>query len=560
MLNKWLKQVLTPRTQAAGQKAGTPSQSLPVNKNLLVSMELLRSKLGRSPDFVMRGFTSSKGDSPYPVLAVCYVDGLVDHMQLTELIEAAARTAENSLQNGREPSGGEPDEGELDEGKPDGGESVAEQLARSLPSADLQKKATLDDVIASVLSGSVVFLADNTSYALSVSIPGGLRRSVEEPTSQSVIRGPKEGFTEELSTNMALIRRKLKTPDLRMEVRQIGTYTQTRVAVAYIQGIAQDSVVEEVRRRIDSINTDSILESNYIEEMIQDAPLSPFPTIMNTERPDAVAASLLDGQVAVLIDGTPFALLMPVTFFKFFQSSEDYYQRYDLATFLRVLRIMTFLVALLLPSLYIAITTFQQEILPMTMLITLAAQREGTPLPALLEAFIMELTFEVIREAGVRMPRIIGPAISIVGALVIGQAAVQAGLVSGTMVIVVSFTAIANFVIPSIDMAAAVRLMRFTLMILAGTLGLFGILAGMIPIIVHLVSLRSFGVDYYAPYAPFHKSNMKDMMIRVPIWAMKTRPDQIAGKNRTRQAPYQYPPVEETLLGSSSQGGQEEPS
>jgi len=199
------------------------------------------------------------------------------------------------------------------------------------------------------------------------------------------------------------------------------------------------------------------------------------------------------------------------------------------------------MIALLLPSLYIAITTFQQEILPTTLLITLAAQREGTPFPALLEALFMELIFEVIREAGVRMPRVIGPAISIVGALVIGQAAVQAGLVSGAMVIVVSFTAISNFVIPYFNMASAIRLIRFALMFLAGTLGLFGILAGLIPILVHLVSLKSFGVHYLMPFAPFHKSNMKDLVIRVPWWAMKTRPDGKSSSNKTRQTSHQYP-------------------
>ncbi|ANS76704.1 spore gernimation protein KA [Paenibacillus yonginensis] len=529
MLYDWLKKSLTPRarTFAGSSSSMKGSLPLPVHANLTVTLELFRSKLGNSPDVIIRSFGSA-GEASAPLIAVCYVEGLIDNLLLAELLETAAKAVEKDTEGN--------------------GPETAERLARDIPSLALRKTEVLDQVFASVLSGDVVFLMDQTPYALSASIGGGLRRSVEEPTSQTVIRGPKEGFTEDLSTNMALVRRKLKTPALRMEVRQIGTYTQTRVAVAYIEGIAKDSLIDEVRTRLDSIQTDSILESNYIEEMIQDAPLTPFPTIMNTERPDAVAASLLDGQIAIIVDGTPFALIMPVTFFKFFQSSEDYYQRYDLATFLRVLRMAACLVALLLPSLYIAITTFQQEMLPMTMLITLAAQREGTPLPALIEAFVMEMTFEVIREAGVRMPRVIGPAISIVGALVIGQAAVQAGLVSGTMVIVVSFTAIANFVIPSIDMAAAIRLIRFTLMILAGTFGLFGILAGIIPILNHLVSLRSFGVDYFLPYAPFNRTNSKDWLVRMPWWAMKSRPDQIAGKNKTRQAPYQYPPVEEQVV------------
>lgn len=262
---------------------------------------------------------------------------------------------------------------------------------------------------------------------------------------------------------------------------------------------------------------------------------------MNTERPDAVAGGLLEGLVAIIVDGTPFVLLAPVTFFRFFISSEDYYQRYDIASFLRIIRFSSFLVALLLPSIFIAVTTFQQEMLPTTLLISLAAQRENTPLPALIEAFLMELTFEVIREAGVRMPRAIGPAISIVGALVLGQAAVQAGLVSAAMVIVVSFTAISSFVMPAINMAAAVRLLRFTLMLLAGSLGLFGILAGLVPILVHLVSLQTFGVPYLLPAAPFKLQDMKDLVLRFPWWSMRTRPAYFSHRNPIRQGSNQKP-------------------
>lgn len=306
--------------------------------------------------------------------------------------------------------------------------------------------------------------------------------------------------------------------------------------MAYIRGIADPEVVKEISRRLDSINTDSILESGYIEEFIQDGVWTPFPTIYNTERPDTVAGSLLEGLVAILVDGTPFVLIAPVTFFRFIASSEDYYQRYDLASFLRIVRMASFFLALLLPSFFIATTTFHQEMLPTTMLITLAAQRENTPLPALLEAMLMELTFEVIREAGVRMPRAVGPAISIVGALVLGQAAVQAGLVSAAMVIVVSFTAICNFVLPAINMAGAVRLLRFGLMLLAGLFGLYGVLAGLVPILVRLVSVNSFGVPYMMPLAPFYTSNMKDLFVRVPWWKMKKRPKMIGDVNPVRQA------------------------
>lgn len=334
---------------------------------------------------------------------------------------------------------------------------------------------------------------------------------------------------------MMQLRRRLRTTQLRIEYQTVGRFTQTQIAVAYIKGIANPTVLTELRQRLDAIDIDGVLESGYLEELIQDRSFTPFPTIFNTERPDTIAGHLLEGHYAVLVDGTPFALVLPVTFFKFFLSSEDYYQRYDIITFIRGIRFLSFFVSLLLPSLYVAITTFQQEMLPTTLLISLAAQREGVPLPALLEALLMELTFEVIREAGVRMPRVIGPAISIVGALVLGQAAVQAGLVSGAMVIVVSFTAIANFVIPSISMAASVRLIRFGLMLLAGSFGLFGILAGLVPLLIHLVSLTSFGIPYFLPVAPLSLQNLKDVFVRVPWKAMRTRPQQLGVSNRTRQ-------------------------
>jgi spore germination protein KA len=359
---------------------------------------------------------------------------------------------------------------------------------------------------------------------------------VEEPQSQTVIRGPKEGFTENIRTNTALIRRKIKSPDLWIINRKIGRQTQTDVSVMYLHGIADEKIVNEILQRLDRIDTDSILESGYIEEFIQDRTFTPFPTITNTERPDAVAGAVLEGKVAILVDGTPFVLIAPITIFKLFQSSEDYYQKHDIATFLRLLRMVSFVISMLLPSLYIAITTFHQQMLPTLLLISLAAQREGVPFPALVEAFAMEITFEVLREAGVRMPRAIGSAISIVGALVLGQAAVQAGLVSAAMVIIVSFTAIASFVAPSISISNSARLLRFGFMILAATLGLFGIIAGMIAVLIHLSGLRSFGIPYLVPVAPFIPSDQKDTLIRVPWWAMKRRPRLINTQNVTRQS------------------------
>lgn len=483
--------------------------SKPLSASLSETLSIICDQMGNSSDFIIRKMGSTSDLTP--LIAVSFIEGLVDAQLLTNLIEVLScgiRDEQLSI-----------------------AQNMGAWLSDQVPAGSLQSIDTVEQLILSILEGQAVIMSNGSSRALSVAITGGPKRSVEEPTSQTVVRGPKEGFTEDIATNIALLRRKIKSPDLCIESRHIGKYTQTKVSIAYIRSIANLDVVTEISKRLDSINTDSILESSYIEEFIQDDVRTPFPTIYNTERPDAIASGLLEGLVAIFVDGTPFVLLAPITFFRFFISSEDYYIRYDLASFLRIIRFTSFFVALLLPAVYIATTTFHQEMLPTTLLITLAAQRENTPLPALLEALIMEATFEVIREAGVRMPRAIGPAISIVGALVLGQAAVQAGLVSAAMVIVVSFTAISNFVMPNINMSGAIRLLRFILMLLAGLFGLFGILACSVSILVRLVSIQSLGVPYFIPLSPFKKTNWKDTVVRSPWWKMKLRP-LVYGQNK----------------------------
>jgi spore germination protein KA len=387
----------------------------------------------------------------------------------------------------------------------------------------------------SILSGLTVILLDGCIEGLAANTPGGEHRSVEEPTTQSVVRGPREGFTEQISTNTALIRRKIKDSNLWMETMTIGRVSKTEVAIMYMNGIVNEKLVAEARIRLERIDIDAIFESGYVEELIQDESYTPFPTLYNTERPDVIAAGLMEGRIAILVDGTPFALMAPALFTQFYQSAEDYYQRADFATLLRLLRYACFFISLLAPSLYIAITTFHQELLPASLLISLAAQREGIPFPAFIEAVVMEVTFEILREAGVRLPKTVGQAVSIVGALVIGQAAVEAGLVSPAMVIIVAITAIANFVIPSFNMGITIRILRFLLMLFAASFGLFGVTVGLIAIVLHLCSLRSFGIPYMAPMAPFILDDQKDTIFRFPQWALFARPRLISQKNNIRE-------------------------
>ncbi|WP_379154770.1 spore germination protein [Paenibacillus sp. sgz5001063] len=531
---------MTTKPKPARKNASDPVENsvpapLPLDPSLEVNLQELDQRVGQSSDVIVRRFINESLSSLS--LAFVYIDGLVNadvvnQTVLQPLLETVTLKSESITAT-------------------EAYRMIKDQI---LPIGGVKEGKTLGTLLSMLFDGYTLILFDGLQMALAADTSGWEKRSINEPTSQGVIRGPKEGFTESLRTGTSMLRRRLKTSDLRIEEYKIGRRTQTGVALVYLEGIASGQVLEEVRRRLNAINTDSILESNYIEEFIQDGGLTPFPTIQNTERPDAMAGGILEGQIGIIIDGTPFALLAPSTFFNFFQSSEDYYQRYDISSFLRLIRYGAFFVSMLLPALYIAITTFHQEMLPTTLLVSLAAQREGVPLPALAEALLMELTFDVLREAGVRMPRTIGPAISIVGALVLGQAAVQAGLVSAAMVIVVSFTAISNFVIPSLAIANSIRLIRFVMMFIAATLGLFGIMSFLMVLLIHLAGLRSFGVPYLSPVAPMVPRYLKDILIRVPLWSMTMRPKTNLGKETRRQGSDQKPQPAEGKRGQVQSG------
>lgn len=353
----------------------------------------------------------------------------------------------------------------------------------------------LEDVVEAVLSGDTVLLVDGHPFAIINGARGWESRQITEPETEVVVRGPREAFVETLRTNTALIRRKVKNPNLKIEMLKLGQVTKTDVAVVYIKGIVNDKLVGEVKSRLQGIDIDSVLESGYIEELIEDNPWSPFPQVNHTERPERLAARLLEGRVGIMVDGTPFVLTVPTVFIEFLHSAEDYYERFTIATAIRLLRFLAFFLSLLAPSLYIAIITFHQEMLPTALLLSIAAQREAVPFPAFVEALVMELSFEILREAGVRLPRQVGQAVSIVGALIIGEASVRAGLVAPATVIVVAFTGISSFVF-FYSASIATRLLRFPIMVLSATLGLFGLISGVIVIVVHLCTLRSFGTPY----------------------------------------------------------------
>lgn len=486
-----------------------------ISADLSVNRERIGSAFGNSPDLVTRDLrTGARGRISALVI---HIDGLVDKRLLAEAV--VERITGLQLE------------------WTDPAQAYEDLKTRLLASSGVEEVDTLGEFIGGIARGDAGVLVDGVAKGLVCALRGWEQRSVEEPTTESTVRGSKEGFVEALRTNTSLLRRRIMSPQLWIEEVTIGRITRTRVAIAYIAGVVNEDIVEEVRNRLKRIDVDAIHESGNIEELIEDAPLSPFPTIARTERPDRVAGALIDGRVAILTDGTPFVLIVPATFTMFLTSSEDYYERYFAGSAIRLLRIAAFFISLTLPALYVAVTTFHQEMLPTPLVLSIAAQREGIPFPAVVEALLMEFVFETLREAGIRLPRVVGQAVSIIGALVVGDAAIRAGLASPAMVMVVAFTGIASFATPVFSLAVAARLLRFVMTALGGALGLFGVAMGMFALLTHLTCLRSFGVPYLEPLAPLVLSDLKDALVRVPWWAMGRRPEFTGKKAPMRQAP-----------------------
>ncbi|SDW14973.1 spore germination protein [Paenibacillus sp. CF384] len=371
------------------------------------------------------------------------------------------------------------------------------------------------EVIANVLKGCTVIFIDGKPCAYLAEMTVYKQRAISEPTNEASIRGPREGFTEDLKTNLSLIRRKISHPSLKFEMHQAGELTNTDFVMAYIEEKAKPELLQEVRNRLQSIRTNQLMDSSYIEEYIEDKTFSLFPQIQNTERPDTVSSSLLSGRVAIIVDGSPNALLLPMTFWSGFQAAEDHYERFIYVSAVRILRIIFVILSCLLPSVYVALTTFHPQMIPLAVMLSISASREGIPFPTVIETLLMELMFEGLREAGLRLPKAIGSAVSIVGALVIGEAAVQAGFISAPIVMIVAGTGIASFAFPSYSLALPFRMLRFPLLIVGGFLGLYGVAIGVIFIMIHLVTLKSFGVPYLKPVAPIGKNIWKDTLIRL---------------------------------------------
>ncbi|RED51149.1 spore germination protein [Cohnella lupini] len=376
-----------------------------------------------------------------------------------------------------------------------------------------------------IFRGEIVYLAD---------IRGPESRSVTQSETETVITGPHDAFNEEIDINLSLIRRRVKSSHLKVVKLSVGEITKTNVCVLYILDIVNMDYVDEFVRRIRAIEVDGIYDTNMLIQYIDDSPISIFPQFLTSERPDAIASKLLAGRVIGLVDGSPSVVSAPTSFFEFFSSSDDYYQRWSIGTATRLLRFIAFGITISFTSMYVSVTTFHYEMIPENLLLTLTESRSRVPFPPLYEALLMEVTIELLREAGARLPTKIGQTIGIVGGIVIGQAAVQAGLTSNILIIAVASSAIASFVIPSYVMSASIRLIRFSLIMAAGIWGNFGIAIAITALVIHMCGLTSLGSSYLTPVAPFKFKDWRDTFIRSPFKTLIERPSQSRTKNRIR--------------------------
>lgn len=518
---KWLAKILNGQTKnqaalSSGQqwKDESEIETRSLSKHIDQNREIIEEIFDHCDDLIIHEFVLGADKKAKAMLV--YIDSLIkDDLLQTGLMQALLNIHHESVRES----------------------SLAWIRERVIPTGKVKEENRWVEVSEGICTSAVALFIDGQKTALLIELPEASNRPVSQPITQTSVTGPAEAFNEDLHTNMGLLRRRFPTSRLGVESMQIGLITKTPVNLVYLKGYVRNGLLDEVKERLNRIKVDSILCSGQIDEHLQDSAYSLFTGIDSTERPDRVASILLEGGVSLIIGGTPFALLLPTTLATHMTASDDYDYRYWYASFIRLIRWSSLFTAALAPALYVALISFHQELIPPSLLVTVVSNREGVPFPAFLEALLMELSFETLREAGVRLPRTFGQTISIVGTIVIGQAAVSAGLVSSGMVVVVALTAIASYTIPSIKLSNAIRILRFFFMFAGAVLGLFGIMAAVSLLSFHLCSLRTFGIPYLSPLAPLSLGDLKDTFIRVPHWMMQNRPRLTGYAELDRQAP-----------------------
>lgn len=470
-----------------------------------LNINLLRIKLEfnvpKNRDIVIREFNVSRKVKAFLV----FVDGMADKKVLNEGILRELMNPKNFA--------------EYDEGTP------IDYIADSVLSINqITKSSDYKEIVLEVLNGLTALFIDGSNECILIETRGYEKRNVDKPQTETVIAGSQEGFTENLRTNLTLVRRIIRNKDLITEIYPVGKKNNSNCAILYLDGIANNDLVDEVKRRITNVDVDFINGDGTLAQFIEDEPFMIFPQSLSTERPDRTASFIMAGKVAIIAEGAPFAEIVPVTFFHMFHAAEDTTMKWQYGSFLRLIRFFGFLVAILLPGLYIALNLYRQELIPTELLSAIAESRERVPFPLIFELIAMELSFELIREAGLRVPGVIGNTLGIIGALILGQAAVAANLVSPILIIVVALAGLGNFAMPSYQLALGIRITRFVFIILGAIAGFFGVSLGVFVIGGLICSMKSFGVPFLSPVAPKSRKS-RDLIIRHPIWKEELRPD-----------------------------------
>lgn len=484
-----------------------------ISNELRINLEIFRQKFSmpRNQDIVIREFKIGREVKAF----IAYIDGMTDK-KILNLAIFPQLMAKDVFEDFRE-------------------ENLIDYLIENIITVhNLDKSVKFSDVVQNILNGVSALFVEGFRECILIETKGYEKRNVEKPTTETVVKGPQEGFTESLRTNVSLVRKIIRNEKLVTEILPVGKTNHSNCAVMYLEEIANPNVVREVKKRINSIDTDFILGDGMIEQFIEDNPLMLFPQIISTERPDRTASFIMEGQVVILADGSPFALAVPITFFHLFQTSEDSFVRFPSGIFLRLIRIFGLFCATLLPGLYVGLVLYHPEMIPTELLTSIATSKESVPFPTLMEVMIMEVAFELIREGGIRVPSVIGQTLGIVGALILGQAAVAAGLVSPLLVIIVSVTGLGSFAIPNYPMALTIRIERFFFIFAAAVFGFYGISLMFILMAFIACSMKSFGVPFFSPLAPKTASKFHVVM-KYPVWAEKSRSDEMNTRNRKKQ-------------------------
>lgn len=494
-----------------------PPEKNKLPRELEGKMTQLRPHIEKNGDIISRPFFINGEENLQA--AVIYIEGVIDTENLNKdiLKPLMLQTSQEPLEN-------------------KGIQHIIDHIYKtSLTVGQIKKIDTFPLLIQNIFDGLTIVMLDGYTEVLVIDIRGGENRAITEPETEKTIHGSREGFIENLVVNIALIRRKLRDPNLIVEKTIIGKRSRTDVALLYIEDIADPKIIADVKDKVNKIEIDGIIATSYIEQLIEDNPYSFFPQMQRTERPDKVVANLLEGKIVILVNGTPFALIVPSLFVQFLQATEDYYDRTYFGSFIRTLRYAAFFLAIFLPATYVALLSFQQELIPFDLIVSLAASRKEVPFPVAVEAILQEFIIQLVMESGVRLPTPLGQTVGVVGGIILGQAAISAKLASPAIVIVTSITTICTWAIPTPSMAHVSRILRLPLLLFASFFGLFGLSLGLLIILAHLVSLNSMGVPYFSPFAPTRFADLKDTFFRTFFWKMKNRPASIPVQDRQRQ-------------------------